>query len=651
MAPAILLIAKKGDAYFEQVEVALLSRGFQTLSVRTGFALFERLKVEPFAAIVIDDTVIDQTPKILKQLAQHPIGAVTPCVVLQANPSGIVSDPFAGNKSLLDQTLSRNDITAEALADYLQETIKETHNSRKQGDLSRISMPFVLGTLQRMRFNGAIQCEQTDGRNLIYMSNGIIVFASSSNPRDYFTEFIRQRQLATDEQLKAALELAKAKSIRIGNALVQMQVLAADTLHPLLQEHLRSIICQPFSWSSGRYSLLPDEKPPVGDSNFMIPVSTAIYQGVKQAYDEARLLRTLISLDRQIKPNQNFANHLIEITFTLAEREMIKYLSKPGTLKSMTQQSNLTYVETLQICLILVALDICALQELQEAPQQMPNRVPSTRVKLHKSITLQSQRNTSSIESSPIAAVNVQASEAVPLSANKTGKHYEDTEPTIILPQNSTNRIPAFVYGFMTAMLLVGGGLLAMRQSSELWIRPLSLAPQPAVTVSQPAVVQIAPTTPHVQTATVETPTPIKVVAVTAPVVKTAPAKVDSEAIYRDLLQSAQQQQQLGQLAKAQAIYKKALQIKPNDGQLLVKLGNNAFDLDNEADALWYLQRALKINRHNADAHLTLGGIYLMNNQNDEALAAYQEFLQNSKDEKKIEEVKQVIKQLLNGES
>jgi hypothetical protein len=48
MNNTVLIIAKKNDTYFEEVESAVLKRGLQTLSLRTIENVFSRLKVELF---------------------------------------------------------------------------------------------------------------------------------------------------------------------------------------------------------------------------------------------------------------------------------------------------------------------------------------------------------------------------------------------------------------------------------------------------------------------------------------------------------------------------------------------------------------------------------------------------------------------------
>src|SRR5262245_7298048 len=124
MASTILIVAKKSNSFFEQFEAALLKRSYPLLTLRNPTTVLERLQSEPFAAIVVDVESIPGPESLVNQLFHHPLGAVTPVVLLEPPCSSKKKrDLFSGKKTILDQAFRANDITPDSLADYLLETV------------------------------------------------------------------------------------------------------------------------------------------------------------------------------------------------------------------------------------------------------------------------------------------------------------------------------------------------------------------------------------------------------------------------------------------------------------------------------------------------------------------------------------------------
>ena len=96
---------------------------------------------------------------------------------------------------------------------------------------------------------------------------------------------------------------------------------------------------------------------------------------------------------------------------------------------------------------------------------------------------------------------------------------------------------------------------------------------------------------------------------------------------YRKALRRGQQLYNRGNVRGAVEEYKKALEAWPNSDTVLLAIGAAYYELDDNAQAVGFLDRAINLNPRNARAYLTLGTIYQTQGKKPQAIDAYQKYL------------------------
>jgi DNA-binding response OmpR family regulator/TolA-binding protein len=97
--------------------------------------------------------------------------------------------------------------------------------------------------------------------------------------------------------------------------------------------------------------------------------------------------------------------------------------------------------------------------------------------------------------------------------------------------------------------------------------------------------------------------------------------------VYRKALRRGQQLYNHGSVRAAIEEYKKALEAWPNSDTVLLAIGAAYYELDDNTQAIGYLDRAINLNPRNARAYLTLGTIYQTQGKKAQAVDAYQRYL------------------------
>lgn len=103
---------------------------------------------------------------------------------------------------------------------------------------------------------------------------------------------------------------------------------------------------------------------------------------------------------------------------------------------------------------------------------------------------------------------------------------------------------------------------------------------------------------------------------------------------------------QIGRSEGALEFYKRAVKIKPDDFELLVKLGDTHFDLQRYAEAESWYQRALRIKPDDATVRMDLGLSYYLRTPRelDKAITAYREALRaDPRHEKTLQNLTQAL--------
>ena len=146
-----------------------------------------------------------------------------------------------------------------------------------------------------------------------------------------------------------------------------------------------------------------------------------------------------------------------------------------------------------------------------------------------------------------------------------------------------------------------------------------------------PAPAEAPTATPTATPTPIATPTPAPTPAVTSP-----------DESYRKAFESAERKAQSANFLGAVSDYRKALLFRETS-EALAGLGRALFDASQPGPALDALKRAVQIDPNNAEAWVTLGEVYLLDDRTREARAAYERYLELRPDGRFAADVRAVL--------
>jgi hypothetical protein len=165
------------------------------------------------------------------------------------------------------------------------------------GDLKLMPLEEILQWLGNGKRTGILKVSNSYITKKIYFKNGLIISASSSDPRDYLGQFLLSKGWISEIQLVKAIELQEMKKSLLGKILVDLKILSEEQIKEALREKTLETIFSLFLWEEGKFEFTNEEF-----QNFKyIPleenVDRLILEGIRRKNDWIRVIKNFKSLN------------------------------------------------------------------------------------------------------------------------------------------------------------------------------------------------------------------------------------------------------------------------------------------------------------------------------------------------------------------
>lgn len=193
------------------------------------------------------------------------------------------------------------------------------------GRLEGASLPELLWTLCRERKTGVLQLSSAERKKSVFIEDGRIVFASSSDPDDRLGELLlRQGTVRLDQLEHALLKLHSGK--RLGTLLVEAGSLTPEELVRGVLAQVESIVLGLFTWNEGAYHFR--EGPLPTDEVITLGMRTAeiLLRGIRRIRSMNRIRRSVGAPHQWYGLTPGWREILDGLTLTVGEELLIERL-------------------------------------------------------------------------------------------------------------------------------------------------------------------------------------------------------------------------------------------------------------------------------------------------------------------------------------
>jgi hypothetical protein len=208
-----------------------------------------------------------------------------------------------------------------------------------RGDLSKTPLPEVLQTVHHYRVPGVLVVRRGDAEKKIYLWNGDVIFATSSDREESLGNVLLRSGALTKEQFDASVRrLVEARAAeetrRHGEVLVDMGLLTKETLVASVTRQVRDLLYSVFDWEEGAVTFAVGRFRTDEIIQLEIPTRQAIVAGVKSVRDARRLISLLGPSWTVFDPCYN-PSEIGDVVLDAAEIRLLRHVDGTKTLREL----------------------------------------------------------------------------------------------------------------------------------------------------------------------------------------------------------------------------------------------------------------------------------------------------------------------------
>lgn len=168
------------------------------------------------------------------------------------------------------------------------------------GNLETMSMTDLLQFLETGQKSGVLRVSRESISKEIFFEKGAIIGSTSTDPKEYFGQFLLHYGKIDESQLRLALENQRhQRQMPLGKILLSMEVFNESEMMELLHLRALEIMYELFLWEQADFQFEDNAPPPGNLIRVEIKPTSVIMEGVYRT-DEWRRYREVLPSDRVV---------------------------------------------------------------------------------------------------------------------------------------------------------------------------------------------------------------------------------------------------------------------------------------------------------------------------------------------------------------
>lgn len=205
----------------------------------------------------------------------------------------------------------------------------------REGRLEGTSIPEIFCRVARERWSGSLIVERAGVRKVVYLRDGRIVFAASTDPEDRLGHFlVRRGEVRLSSLVEAGSLVALGR--RLGQTLIEQGAMEPPAVVRAVTDQIREIVLSIFPWRDGGWRLSGARLPE--DESITLDISTEdlILAGVRRVEDWRRVRRAVGGPRAiyRVRPGVTSSRE----GFGMIERAVIERLGTPQRIDTLCRE-------------------------------------------------------------------------------------------------------------------------------------------------------------------------------------------------------------------------------------------------------------------------------------------------------------------------
>lgn len=157
------------------------------------------------------------------------------------------------------------------------------HSFQYRGDLSQTALPEILYTIHRFQVPGVIEATRDGVMKRVYIKEGNVVHASSSDREDSLGNYLLRSGTLTPEIFAETMRERERLQKRYGVLLIEHGLLSPAEIYRAIRQQIEEVVWSLFYWQDGAVIFSIGDFREPDSVRIQLPMRQVILQGIKRA--------------------------------------------------------------------------------------------------------------------------------------------------------------------------------------------------------------------------------------------------------------------------------------------------------------------------------------------------------------------------------
>ena len=208
-----------------------------------------------------------------------------------------------------------------------------------RGSLDEVGVPAILRALVRADKTGPLRFTRGRITKTVYLSDGRLIFATSTDPDDRLGEMLLRKGLISYRTLAESVAAIRAGK-RQGQILVESGSIRSRDLVQGVTEQVQEIVYSLFLWEDGAYEFVEGELPSREVILLRMSTEDILMEGIRRVQRWSRIQAGAGALDQSYTPSSDAPSILEALTLTKEELSLVALLDGNATLEEICASSS-----------------------------------------------------------------------------------------------------------------------------------------------------------------------------------------------------------------------------------------------------------------------------------------------------------------------
>lgn len=267
----------------------------------------QKVFIEQGPDVIVADILLPRRGPFdfLKTVRNQDQGSKIPVILTSSLRA--VSDAQGMMARELGASIMRKPLSRDALADEFAKSFGPGETARPseevwllggdvadEGAFDRLSFPLVFARACFLKNPARLAVTRDKTKKVFSFADNKLTFAASNLSSDTLARHLLMRAQVSEEGYRRALKLALEKSIRIGQAFVELEETSQETVDQAVRRNIIEKTLDVFTWDEGHYRIIAYDAPPAPIPGGDIPGESILWTFVMEQSSPEDLRTSLV---------------------------------------------------------------------------------------------------------------------------------------------------------------------------------------------------------------------------------------------------------------------------------------------------------------------------------------------------------------------